>query len=161
MTRALSLVLLLALACCAKREPPLPGDSISADGGVQLTPKTFTTIPETPLGAIESKLFSPDFVMEHQGAIHLEGTQRDAILRETQQGQAELTKLQWDLQAEKEKLVTILDADKVDEVGAKTQASRVMDQENKIKSAHLSMLVRIKNLLSSEQQKKLRELRGR
>ncbi len=155
--------LFLLLASCAKRaEPPLPGDSVSADGAVALTPAKFSTIPEpAPLGAVESKLFSPDVVMEHQAAIHLEGAQRDAIVKEIDRGQSELAHLQWDLQAEKEKLVAILDNDKVDETKASDQATRVMNQENKLKSAHLAMLVRVKNLLAPEQQKKLRELRDR
>jgi len=158
-----SVLFFLILAACAKRsEPPLPGDSVSASGTVQLAAPKFSTMPEpVPLGAIESKLFAPDLVMEHQAAIKLDGAQRESVLKEIDRGQSELTHLQWDLQAEKEKLVTILDVDKVDEKKANDQATRVMEQENKIKSAHLGMLVRIKNLLTPDQQKKLREIRGR
>lgn len=155
-------LLLVILASCAKREPPLPGESVSASGSVQLTPPKFSTMPEpAPLGAIEGKLFAPDLVMEHQAAIKLEGAQRESVLKEIDKGQSELTHMQWDLQAEKEKLVAILDVEKIDEKKANDQATRVMEQENKIKTAHLGMLVRIKNLLTPDQQKKLRELRGR
>jgi Spy/CpxP family protein refolding chaperone len=157
-----ALVLFVFLASCSKRaEPPLPGDTVTASGSVALTAPKFSTMPEPapPLGAIESKLFSPDLVMEHQAAIDLKPAQRESILKEIDHGQSELTRLQWDLQAEKEKLVAILDSDKVDEAKTNDQATRVMERENKIKSVHLSMLVRIKNLLGPEQQKKLRELR--
>ena len=68
-------------------------------------------------------------------------------------------RLQWQLDAEKEKLVKLLDADKVDEAKATDQAGHVMDYENRIKSAHLAMLIRVKNLLTPDQQKKLRDLR--
>jgi Spy/CpxP family protein refolding chaperone len=53
----------------------------------------------------------------------------------------------------------VLDTSVIDEAKAMAQASRVMDAENRVKSAHLVMLVRIKNLLTPDQQKKLRELR--
>lgn len=160
MKRALVL-LLLACAACARSSPPLPGDSVSADGGVSLSPAKFSTVPnaESPLGPVESKLFAPELVMEHQAAIGIEPAQRDAILKEVEHGQSELLHLQWDLQGDKEKLVAALDTDKVDEAKATAQATKVMDDENRIKSAHLLMLVRVKNTLTPEQQKKLRELR--
>ncbi len=160
MKRAL-LFVSLAITACARSAPPLPGDSVSADGGVTLSPARFTTIPsaEAPLGPVESKLFAPELVMEHQAAIGITPAQRDAINKEVESGQAELLHLQWDLQGDKEKLVAALDTDKVDEAKASAQAAKVMADENRIKSAHLSMLVRVKNLLTPEQQKKLRELR--
>lgn len=155
----LSLVLLLG---CARSAPPLPGDSVSVDGGVTLSPPRLSTAPsDAPLGAIESKLFTPELIMENQAALGITPAQRDAILKEVERGQTEILHLQWDLQGEKEKLVAVLDVDKVDEARAKDQATHVMDFENRVKSAHLMMLVRVKNALTPAQQKTLRELRAR
>lgn len=50
-----------------------------------------------------------------------------------------------DLQGEKEKLVKLLDADRVDEAELQEAASRVTDREAKVKTSHLGMLVRVKN----------------
>ncbi len=157
---------LLAVAGCARSAPPLPGDSVSADGAVALSPPKFSTVPaataaqDAPaLGPVESKLFAPELVMEHQAAIGVTPAQRDAILKEIEHGQTEMLHLQWDLNGDKEKLVSVLDADKIDEAKATAAASRVMDDENRIKSTHLSMLVHVKNALSPDQQHKLRELR--
>jgi len=157
---------LLALAGCSRSAAPLPGDSVSTDGAVALSPPKFSTVPAATtaqdgpaLGPVESKLFAPELVMEHQGAIGVTPAQRDSILKEVERGQAEMLHLQWDLNGDKEKLVSVLDTDKIDEAKASAAASRVMDDENRIKSAHLSMLVHVKNALSPEQQKKLRELR--
>ena len=97
--------------------------------------------------------------MENQGALGIDQAQRDALTKEIDKGQSERLRLQWQLDAEKEKLVNLLAADKVDEARATEQATHVMDQENRIKSAHLAMLIRVKNLLTPEQQKKLRDLR--
>jgi Spy/CpxP family protein refolding chaperone len=164
--RRVLVVAAFALAACAKSAPPLPGDSVGADGAVALSPPKFSTIPEVhasdakpALGPIESKLFAPEVVMEHQAAIGVTPAQKDAILKEVQRGQADMLHMQWDLDGDKEKLVALLDTDKVDEAKASAQAARLMADEDRIKAAHLSMLVRIKNMLSGEQQQKLRQLR--
>jgi len=111
-------------------------------------------------GAIEAALFSAELVMEHQGELGLDGPQREALLKEIERGQAEMVRLQWDLQGEKEKLVRVLSSERVDEKESAASAARVMDRENKVKASHLAMLVRIKNHLTPAQQKKLRSLRG-
>jgi Spy/CpxP family protein refolding chaperone len=157
----------LALAACAKNEaPPLPGDSVGADGAVALSPTRFSTVPavhetdtKQALGPIESKLFAPEVVMEHQAAIGVTPAQKDAILKEVQQGQAAMLHMQWDLNGDKEKLVALLDTDKIDEAKASAQAAKLMADEDRIKAAHLTMLIHVKNVLSAEQQKKLRALR--
>ncbi len=152
-------------ACSRARSGPLPGDSVADDGGVGLSPPRMSTSPrETPpsrepLGPIESRLFPPELVMDHQGELGIDIAQRDAILREVERGQAEMLRLQWDLQGEKEKLVKVLDGDHVDERASADAAARVMDRETRVKASHLAMLVRVKNLLSAAQQRKLRELR--
>lgn len=165
--RALVPIAALALAACARSEaPPLPGDSIGSDGSVALSPARFSTVPAVesaaparPLGPIESKLFAPEVVMEHQAAIGVDPAQKDAILGDVQRAQADMLKMQWDLKGDQEKLVAILDADKVDEAKASAQAARLMADEDRIKAAHLALLVRVKNVLTPEQQKKLRALR--
>ncbi len=167
MSRRLPILFLaiLCAACAKKSMPPLPGDSVSADAAVTLaTPKLtsgVSTSPPTiePLGAIESRLFPVDVVMEHQGAIALDAAQRDAITKEVARAQTDLVKLQFDLEAEKEKLVKVLDPAKVDEAKAKDAAASLMERENRIKATHLAMLVRIKNVLTPDQQQKLKTLR--
>jgi hypothetical protein len=165
MTKRILLVLsALTLFACAKRAPPpLPGDSVAADAAVSLaTPKLSppgAPRASEPLGAIEVRVFPVDLVMEHQADIALDAAQRDAITKEVARAQADLVKLQFDLEAEKEKLVKVLDGAKVDEEKAKQAAAALMTKENAIKAAHLAMLVRVKNALTDEQQKKLKALR--
>ena len=97
--------------------------------------------------------------MEHQAAIALLSPQREAISKELAQTQTELVKLQWTLQTDKDKLVTVLDDAKVDEANSRAAAESLMRSENAIKAAHLGMLVRIKNILTARQQEQLRALR--
>jgi Spy/CpxP family protein refolding chaperone len=158
------LPLLLVLVACAKREAaPLPGDSVSADGAVTLTPARVPVVPASdtraPVSAIESKLFPPELVMEHGAEIALTAAQREAITKETDHAHSELLKLQWELDAEKEKLIGILDVDKVDEAKSKAAASEVMKRENAIKASHLTMLVRIRNVLTATQRTQLVQIR--
>ena len=156
MKKLLLLLLLSCVCACARSAGPLPGDSVSSDGGLTLSPPR---LQSPPLGSIEATLFPPELVMENQGALGIDQAQREALTKEIDRGQSERLRLQWQLDAEKEKLVKLLDADKVDEARATEQAARVMDYENRIKSGHLAMLIRVKNLLTPDQQKKLRDLR--
>lgn len=157
----------LAATGCARPAGPLPGDSVGADGGVTLSPARMSTTPRAmevrearePLGAIESRVFPPELIMDHQGELRIEPAQRDAIVKEVTQSQSEMVKLQWDLQGEKEKLAKVLDSDHVDEEKSREAATRLMERENKVKASNLAMLVRVKNVLTPAQQKKLRELR--
>ncbi len=161
----LSCLFVVGFAACAKSDDHLPGGSVDPEGGVKLSPPSpelggQESSPPRELGAIESKLFTPELVMENQSAIGIEAAQREKILAELDADQKELLHLQWELQGEKEKLVKVLDADVVDEKAADTAAAAVMTRENAVKAAHLRMLVRLKNLLTPAQQAKLRALRG-
>jgi hypothetical protein len=145
------LVPLVLLLGCAQRD--LPGE-------------TDTRHPWSPAssaspGPIESRLFPPELVMSRQQAIGLEAPQRDAIKAEVNRVQTTMTDLDWEMNAEKEKLVAILSAERIDEAKALEAAGRVMAVENRVKSAHLALLVRIKNRLEPAQQAKLSELRAR
>ena len=69
--------------------------------------------------------------------------------------------MQWDIQAESEKMVRLLQASPVDETAVLAQADKVMALEREVKRTHLSLLVRVSNVLTDAQREKLRELRGR
>ncbi len=160
------LLSLLTLAGCARSSGPLPGDSISDDGGIRLSPPRLSTAPieareaHEGLGPIEARLFPPELVMEHQGELAITEEQRRAILGETEREQSEMLRLQWELSGEKEKLVKLLDGDRTDEAKVQEIAARLTDRETKVKTLHLGMLVRVKNVLTHEQLAKLKELRA-
>lgn len=164
MKRTCLLILSVSLFACARadRSPPLPGDSVAADGAVSLATPRLTTIASAapaPISAIESRLFPAELVMDHKALIALTPAQQEAITKELDRSQSELVKLQWDLLSEKDKLVKVLDDAKVDEARAKQAAEALMHRENAIKAVHLGLLVRIKNLLTPAQQEKLRAAR--
>jgi Spy/CpxP family protein refolding chaperone len=97
--------------------------------------------------------------MQYHQEINLNDKQVKAIKDEIQKAQARFLDLQWNMQSESGKLVMLLDAKPVDESAVLAQVDKVLDQERLVKKTQISLLVRIKNLLTAEQQNKLMELR--
>ncbi|MDH3205687.1 MAG: hypothetical protein OEO79_03705 [Gemmatimonadota bacterium] len=104
-------------------------------------------------------LYTPELIMQHRRAINLTDAQRDAISQLLGQLQGRVVQLQWQLLDEMESLTQIMSARRVDLDRALDQLDNVLDTEKDIKQAHMEMLVRIKNLLSAEQQAALDRLR--
>jgi Spy/CpxP family protein refolding chaperone len=112
---------------------------------------------QDPIG---QSFFAPELVIQHQEAIGLSAEQRDYFKTEIRQAQLKFTELQWKLQDEMEKLVTLAKQPRIDEQQAVTQLEKVLAAERVIKREQVTLLVRIKNKLTPEQQGKLAELRA-
>lgn len=110
---------------------------------------------------IAQALFPPELVMKYRQEINLDESQSKAIKEAIQKAQTRFLDMQWDMQAEAEKLVKMLKARPVDEAAVLAQVDQVLNREREIKKAQISLLIHIKNLLSDSQQNKLTELRQR
>jgi len=108
---------------------------------------------------IAQHLFPPDLIMKYGSEISLDERQRGAVKDAVQKAQAKFVDAQWDLQEESQKLVRLLQARPVDETAVLAEADKVMALEREIKRTQLSLLVRLKNLLTETQQARLTELR--
>lgn len=106
-----------------------------------------------------SVLFTAEEVMQHRRAIGLNDEQRDAITRLIEELQGRAVGLQWRLLDETESVREALDASRVDLDRVMDRFRQALETEMDIKQAHLELLVRIKNVLSPEQQRMLMELR--
>lgn len=115
------------------------------------------TPPEDPLAAY---VFPPELVMKHAQEIGLQEKQRAAIKEAMQSAQSRFLDAQWSMQEESQKMARLLQARPVDEAAVLAQADKVMSLEREVKRTHLSLLIRIKNLLTEAQQEKLRELKA-
>ena len=104
-------------------------------------------------------LFPPELVMQHQQSIRLTPEQRTSITKEIRDLQLKVIELQWKMQDEAQKLTELVQGSKVDEAQTLAQVDRVLGIEREIKRAHMGLLVRIKNLLSPDQQGTLAGLR--
>lgn len=109
---------------------------------------------------IAENLFPPELVMSHQKAIGLDDTQKASIRGELLKAQTRFTELQWQLQDAMEALVSLLKQPAVDEPRILSQLDKVLNSERDIKRAQITLLVRIKNTLTPEQQARLQKLRA-
>jgi Spy/CpxP family protein refolding chaperone len=141
--RPLLVLLVLFLACAISRPVALAQSLQSGDD------------------PISQSLFPPELVMQYHEEINLNEAQTKTIKEAIQKAQGRFLDMQWEMQSETGKLALLLKAKPVDEAAVLTQLDRVLNQEREVKRAQISLLVRIKNVLTDAQQAKLMELRRR
>jgi Spy/CpxP family protein refolding chaperone len=108
---------------------------------------------------IAARLFPPELIMQHQQELAIDDKQRTAILREVEKTQSAILPLQWQMQGATSEMVKLLDQAKIEEARVLAQADKVMELERQLKRAHLTLLIRLHNLLSDAQRTKLQQLR--
>ncbi len=113
--------------------------------------------PNRPL--FLEQLFRPELVMRHQAEIGITAEQRAEIAAAIRETQERLAPLHWEVEAKSEAVAKLLEGERVDVEPALDRLGEVIDVEGRIKKEHVRLLLRIKNVLTAEQQRKLRELR--
>jgi Spy/CpxP family protein refolding chaperone len=108
---------------------------------------------------LRGELFSPELVMRHQEEIGLNQDQKSKLVREMQELQSDLVPLQFEMGEAAGKLREMLAAPRIDEDKAGPLADRLMGLETRIKRRHLTSMIHIKNVLTPEQQDRLKALR--
>lgn len=109
-------------------------------------------------GLIRDFFFPPEVVMRNQRAIALTADQQNAIRAEMQKALPQFTELQWQQSAEEEAMADLAKSDHPDESKILAQLDKLTSIENAMKRTQLTLMVRIKNLLTPDQQQKLRSL---
>ena len=109
-----------------------------------------------PIGRM---LFQPELIMEYSNQLELSDQQQDTLKTELKNAQAAIFDHKWQLNEESKKLRTILQASPIDEDQMLAQSDKVMQLEHQIKQVHLTLLARLKNMLSEQQIRMLRDLR--
>ena len=107
----------------------------------------------------ERDLYPPELVLSNQLAIGMTDEQVAALKKLLADTHTRLFDVQVDLQRAQERIAQNLKPAKVDEAAVLASADQVMALESQMKKTHLTLLVRIKNLLTEEQQAKLDSLR--
>ena len=113
--------------------------------------------PEDPLARF---LFPPELVMQQQRAIGLKPEQRTTITRAIQEFQTKMLDLQWQMQEQTQRLAELLDKPAVEQTAVLAQIDKLLAVEREVKRAHISVLIQIKNSLTSEQQARLAQARA-
>jgi Spy/CpxP family protein refolding chaperone len=104
-------------------------------------------------------LYPPELIMAHAKDLGLQEKQRETIKNEVTKAQSRFFDLQWQAKEETDNMVKLLQQSPLDESRILEQADRVMSLEREIKRTHLTLLIRLRNLLTPEQQAKLQQLR--
>jgi Spy/CpxP family protein refolding chaperone len=110
---------------------------------------------------IGQSFFAPELVIQNQEAIGLNDEQKSYLKTEIRAAQLKFTELQWKLQDEMEKMIALVKQPRVEEKDAVAQLEKVLALEREIKRAQVTLLVRIKNKLTPDQQAKLAEIRNK
>ena len=110
---------------------------------------------------IGDSFFAPELVIQNQQAIGLTDDQKNYIKTEIRRVQTQATDLQWQLQDEMEKMITLVKQDQVDEQQVMGELEKVLNIEREIKRMQFALIIRIKNKLTPEQQARLREIRSK
>lgn len=109
---------------------------------------------------IKSRLIPPDVIMRNSQKISLTGEQREAIISAVQQIQSNMVRTKFEMEAARGQLIALLDQHPADEKKVEAILQRVLTIETKMKTGHLTMLLRIRNRLTADQLSQLKALRG-
>lgn len=109
-----------------------------------------------PLG---ENFFPPELIMQNQQAIGLSEDQKNYIISQMQEAQEGFTKLNWSLQKEVELMLKLISQTSADEKKVIEQLQKVLQIEEQVKKKQITLLLRIKNKLTTEQQNTLRLIR--
>jgi hypothetical protein len=105
-----------------------------------------------PMDRYTGFLFAPELVMQHQRELGLQDSQREKLIKEMSAAQAQFTEAQWTLSAEQDKLTQLVKGTTIDEAAVVKQMDRILSLEQGLKRTQLLMMVRVKNVLTPEQQ---------
>jgi hypothetical protein len=158
MHRSVILAFALALGLCTAAGAG-PQD-LGTPPGADLSPGKRRP-PRLAASPFVQHLFAPDLVLKHQLAIDLSEDQVTEIKKLIHETHSKTLDAQTDLQRVMERLAGLLSASPVDEAAALAASDQALSLEAQVKTARLSLLIRIKNLLDESQQMKLREIQRR
>lgn len=124
----------------------------------------FTTIASAqgrgmPKDVFKGRLFPPNVILEHQDELNLSKEQFTAIKTAVVQVQADVAEHEWDMREAYQRAVAELDRSPIDEDKVLESIEAVLLAENKVKQLQVTMLIRLRNLLTDEQTEYLRSLR--
>jgi len=108
---------------------------------------------------IAQHFFPPDLIKRAHAVIGLTDDQAATLKAEVEHTQQQMALHEQQLREATQALLKLVDNDRLDEKAVLDQADKVLALERKAKLTQLTLLIRIKNTLTPEQQKQLRELK--
>ncbi|MDH3747676.1 MAG: hypothetical protein OER97_05675 [Gammaproteobacteria bacterium] len=99
----------------------------------------------------KGKLFPPNVILENQAELDLSKEQFTKIRAAVVEVQSNVAEHEWDMREAYLKIMEELDKTPIDEDSVIEHANAALLAENQVKKQQMAMLVRLKNLLTSEQ----------
>jgi Spy/CpxP family protein refolding chaperone len=115
--------------------------------------------PAVPADSYARYLLAPELVMAHQADINLTNDQRTRIATEMANAQSKFVYRQWLLANVEQVLEGLLKGPVVDETAVLKRTEEILLTEQDMKKIQMSLLVRVKNVLTPDQQAVLFALR--
>lgn len=116
---------------------------------------------EKGLDFIAANFYPPELVQHAHELIRLTEEQATLLKAEFAQTQERIAGLKQQVETEMEALGKLTQKSRPDEAAVLAQAGKAMKLENEMKQAQLALLVKIKNVLTPEQQQQLDKIKGR
>ena len=102
--------------------------------------------------------FPPELVLMARDRIALTQEQQEAFRARVEKAQPRSDELRAKMERETAALAALVKQERVDETALIAQLDKVLDVEREVKHLHVGLAVAVKNLLTPEQQSKLREI---
>ena len=99
----------------------------------------------------KGKLFPPNVILEHQAELGLTKEQFAAIRKAVVEVQANVAEHEWDVREAYVAIMAELDKSPIDEDKAIEYVGAALLAENQVKKEQMTMLIRLRNLLTAEQ----------
>lgn len=118
-------------------------------------------LAETPGGnddPVSRYLFAPEKVLGASKEIGLDDAQKKALRAEITRAQGKFLDLQFDMKDKADRLAALLQEEPVDETKSLRELDDLLTTEREVKHVQISLLIRIKNILTPAQEKKLAEI---
>jgi Spy/CpxP family protein refolding chaperone len=149
-------ILLVATVVAFSQHPPQqpgPPSQPQQPGQPQQPPH-----PPQPPDPIAQNFFPPELVMQHRHELGLTDEQKAAIKDEAIKASTRFNELQWQMQDEMETMAGLTRGDNVDEQKVLAELDKILAIEREVKRTQLTLSIRIKNRLTSEQRTRLQEI---
>lgn len=106
----------------------------------------------------QGKLFAPNVILENRDALDLTREQFTAIRAAVVEVQGDIAEHEWDLREAYQQVLTDLDESPVDEDKILAGVEKALLAENEVKKRQVTLLIRLRNLLTDEQLATLQSL---
>ena len=99
----------------------------------------------------KGKLFPPNVILEHQSELGLSKEQFTEIRKTVVELQGSIAEHEWDVREAYQNIMAELDKSPIDQDTVLEHVGAALRAENEVKKLQVAMLVKLKNLLTSEQ----------